>query len=177
MKKLVIIKGAKLSSFRSLSLQLNAKSTFTFNEIDDQRIQTLLLWYKTFSGSIKKLSEDVIIYQEMLLEDVLKDERDVFYFQIQSTIKSLRRSYYLGCPNKSCNNSAVVVTNRKFSECKKCKEQIIPKNVLKLQINLGTTEAILWCISFNNVAERLIDYIESLFRIKKSSQYYKVNFN
>jgi hypothetical protein len=107
----------------------------------------------------------------MLLEDVLKDERDVFYFQIQSTIKSYRRSYYLGCPYKSCNK---VVTNRKFSECKKCKEQIIPKNVLKLQINLGTTEAILWCISFNNVAERLIDYIESntplFFRI--TSRYF-----
>ena len=61
---------------------------------------------------------------------------------------------------------------------KNCKEQIIPKSVLKLQIYLGVLEAI-WCSSFKKVAERLIDHIESntplFFRIKKSSQYYKVS--
>ena len=144
------------------------------------KIQNLLDWHKSFSGSISKLSKDLVIFENLTIEEVIRDcnNERIIFFQTRSRIKSYKKTYYYACPNKGCNNVALDCTlSNKTSKCKKCEIYQIPKRSVKLEITVGKHQCIN-CIAFGEVAENLEEHAKNqsllYLRIKRSFQSYKV---
>ena len=179
--KFVAIKGAKLSSYKNLSLSVNNNSLILFNDVNIDRVRQIIDWHSHFKGNINKLSQGFVIFMKKPLEQVINDNnQEILFFETKSKICNSKKSYYYGCTNKICNNIAVKYQSNKLSQCLNCETFVIPKNVLKLQVQIGLTEYI-WATCFDDLAERLSEHLKSnkflFFRIKKYwNNYNVINF-
>jgi hypothetical protein len=170
-----MVKNAKISSFGKFSLEIKFSSILVFSNIQIDSILSICKWQK----SLTSLESKPICFEAMSLEKVMLDERDYLFFQIKAKIRSFRKKFNFVCSNKSCENIPINAYESKLSKCHKCLEFVFPKTSLKLEVLLGKTTSIK-CISFDEIAERLSEFVNTntilYFKIKKTISFFNVSY-